>query len=79
LQSAATVDPSVPNWPNALQKLSDYCALYLPNHAIDAASLENYAAMFKSLNDRIATAASEKLAINDELSDCERLILGPKP
>lgn len=59
--------------------LSDHSVFYLAIDAIDAASLENYTAMIKSLNDLIATAASHKLEFNDEPSDYERLILGPKP
>jgi hypothetical protein len=60
-------------------KLSDYSAAYQANEAIDAASLESYATMVKALNGLIMKAADEKLAIDDEPSDYERLILRPKP
>lgn len=60
-------------------KFSDYSAFYLASDAIDAAALESYAAMVKPLNNLIARAADERLAINDEPADFERLILRPKP
>lgn len=59
-------------------KLSDYAVAYQQNEAIDAASLEAYAAQVKSLNDLILNAAREKLKIDDEPSDFDRLILRSK-
>jgi hypothetical protein len=56
-------------------KLSDYVADFQHNDAIDAKSLEDYAAMVKSLNDLIMKAANEKLDVNDEPSDYLRLVL----
>ncbi|MGD9921764.1 MAG: hypothetical protein AB7V13_10000 [Pseudorhodoplanes sp.] len=60
-------------------KLSEYSAVYQANDAIDAASLEGYAAMIKGLNGLIMKAANDRLAIDDEPADYERLILRPKP
>jgi hypothetical protein len=59
-------------------KLSDYSADFQHNDAIDAASLENYASLVKSLNDLIMNAANEKLDVNDEPSDYKRLVLRSK-
>ena len=59
-------------------KLSDYAVSYQDNRALDAASLEAHAALVKSLNDLILKAAREKLSIDDEPSDFDRLILGSK-
>jgi hypothetical protein len=56
-------------------KLSDYAADFQHNDAIDAESLENYAAMVKSLNDLIVKAADGKLNADDEPSDYIRIVL----
>jgi hypothetical protein len=57
---------------------SEYAKIYQDNTALDAASLEAHIALVKSLNDLILKAAREKLKIDDEPSDFDRLILGPK-
>jgi hypothetical protein len=59
-------------------KLSDYAVSYQHNEALDTASLEAHAALVKSLNDQILKAAREKLKIDDEPSDFDRLILRSK-
>lgn len=59
-------------------KLSDYAETYQDNTALDAASLEAHATLVKSLNDLILKAAHEKLKIDDEPSDFDRLILRSK-
>jgi hypothetical protein len=59
-------------------KLSDYAEIYQDNTALDAASLEAHTALIKSLNDLILKAAREKLKIDDEPSDFDRLILRSK-
>jgi len=59
-------------------KFSEYAATYQQNEALDAASLDAHAALVRSLNDLILNAAREKLKIDDEPSDFDRLILRSK-
>jgi hypothetical protein len=58
--------------------MSNYAKTYQDNTALDAASLEAHTVLVKSLNDLILKAAREKLKIDDEPSDFDRLILRSK-
>lgn len=56
----------------------DYISVLQGNDAIDAISLDNYAATIEPLNALIMKAANETLDGNAEPSDFERLVLGVK-
>jgi hypothetical protein len=59
-------------------KMSDYAQAFQDNTAMDPASLEAHAVLVKSLNELILKAAREKLKVDDEPSDFDRLILRSK-
>jgi hypothetical protein len=60
-------------------KLSDYARTYQDNNALDAVSLEAHATLVKSLNELVLRAAREKLTIDSEPADFDRLILRSEP
>lgn len=59
-------------------KLTEYAKAFQQNDALDQASLEAHAALVASLNELILQAARQKMRIDDEPADFDRVILGSK-